>query len=68
MLSALNKKADNIQTKKTKVMKSYSKPNTIIVEIENKSIIAASLPINSGTTTDKQLAPQRNSDWSDYEN
>jgi len=49
-------------------MKSYIKPNTIIVEIENKSIIAASLPINSGTTTDKQLAPQRNSDWSDYEN
>ena len=48
-------------------MKSYIKPNTIIVEIENKSIIAASLPINSGKTTGTQLAPQRTSDWSDYE-
>jgi hypothetical protein len=49
-------------------MKSYSKPNTIVVEIANKSIIAASLPVNSGKTTGTQLAPQRNSDWSDFEN
>ena len=49
-------------------MKSYSKPNTIIVEIENKSIFAASLPVDPKQTTGTQLAPQRNSDWSDYEN
>ncbi|MBR0037961.1 MAG: hypothetical protein IJP70_10040 [Bacteroidales bacterium] len=50
-------------------MKSYIKPETQIVEIENNAIMAASLPVNSGKTTDTQLVGrERGGSWSDYEN